>query len=82
MIVSLISNTDVPHRNHNRLITNTTAEKKFAPKRQQINESGDRSELTALTTGSGSQSEQHDPENGDKSKQNHDHQTKPVQQTH
>ena len=60
----------------------TTAENKFAPKRQQINKSGDRSEIIAVTTGTGSQSEQHDPENRDKGKQNHDHQTGSEQQNH
>ena len=51
MIVSPVTKTNVPHRNHNRLITDTTAEKKVALKRQRINESGDRSGITTVTTG-------------------------------
>ena len=75
MIVSPVTKTNVPHRNHDRLITDTTAEKKVAQKQQQINESEDRSEITEATTGTEHQSEQqeYDPEHGDESKQNHDH---------
>ena len=72
MILSPISNTDVLHRNHNhdKLIKDTTAEKKVAQKQQQINESGDSSGITAVTTRTESQPEQqeYDPEHGDKSK--------------
>ena len=86
MIVSSFSKTDVPHRNHNhnRLITDTTIDKKVAQKRQEINESGDSSEITAVMTGTESQPEQqeYDPEHGDESKQNHDVQTGPEQQNH
>ena len=62
------------HHNHDRLITDTSVEKKVVPKRQQINECGDRSEITAATTGTESQPEEpvYDPENGDVSKQHHD----------
>ena len=82
IVVSPATEKNVPNRNHNILVTVPTAGTKVGPKRQQLNESGDRSKLTALTTGSGSQSEQHDLENGDKSKQNHDHQMGSAQQTH
>ena len=69
IIVSLVvAKTKVTNRNHNTLVSISTEETKVGPKRQRIDENGDRSELTAPTTGSGSQSEQHDPENGDKSK--------------
>ena len=84
MTVSPVMKTNVPHRNYNRLITDTIAEKKVAPKRQQTNESGDRSKITVATTGTESQTEQHehDTENGDKNKQNYDHQTRSEQQNH
>ena len=79
MIVSPGPNTYAPHKHHNhdRLITDTTAEKKVAPKRQRINESGDRSGITAATLGTESQPEQpaYDPENDDESKQHHGVQT-------
>ena len=79
MIVSPGPNTYAPHRHHNhdRLITDTIAEKKVTPKRQRINESGDRSEITAATTEIESQPEQpaYNPGNGDKRKQHHDVQT-------
>ena len=68
IIVSPVSKTDVPHRNHDRLITHTTAKKKVTQKRQQINESGDSSKITAATTGTENQPEQHDPEHGNESK--------------
>eukprot|EP00751_Fragilariopsis_kerguelensis_P039399 CAMPEP_0171014986 /NCGR_PEP_ID=MMETSP0736-20130129/25564_1 /TAXON_ID=186038 /ORGANISM="Fragilariopsis kerguelensis, Strain L26-C5" /LENGTH=130 /DNA_ID=CAMNT_0011449537 /DNA_START=76 /DNA_END=468 /DNA_ORIENTATION=+ len=73
---------NAPNRNHSILVTVPTAAYKVRPKQKRPRESGDRSELTTLTTGSGSQSEQHNPENEDKSKQNHDHQTGPAQQIH
>ena len=76
MIVSPGPTTYAPHRHHNhdRLITHTSAEKKVTPKRQRINESGDKSEITAATTGTESQLEQpaYAPKNGDISKQHHD----------
>ena len=79
MIVSPDLTTYASHRHHNhdRLITDTSAEKKVAPKRQRINESGDRSEITTATTGTESQPEQpaYDLKNGDISKQHHDVQT-------
>ena len=51
MTVSPISNTKVPHRNHNhdRLITHTTAEKKVAQKGQRIDESGNSSKIRKST---------------------------------
>ena len=84
MIVSPVSKTDILHRNQDRLITDTTAEKMVAQKQKRITESGDRSEITAATIRIESQLEQqeYDPEHGDESKQNHDQQTGPEQHNH
>ena len=86
MIVSPVSNTYAPHRHHNhdRLITHTTEEQKVTQKQKRLNESGDSSKIIALTTGTESQPEQqeYDPEDGDRSKQNHDVQTGPEQQNY
>ena len=73
----------VPKRNNKYLVSIATDDIEVAPKRKRINEKGDSSRSTALTTGSGSQSEeQHNPKDGEESKQNHEHQTVPAQQNH
>ena len=82
--VSPIAKLQVPKRNKENRVSAVTDDIVVATKRKRINEKGDSSGSTALTTGSGSQSglEQHDPKNGDKNKQNLDHQTRSDQQTH
>ena len=73
----------VPKRNNEYLVSIATDDIEVAPKRKRINEKRDSSGFTALTTESGSQSEeQHDPKNGEESKQNHKHQTVPSRQNH
>ena len=70
IIVSpVVAKNNIPNRNHKIVIRVPTVETKVGPKQQRMHEIGDRSELTALTTGLGSQSEQHAPENKDKIKQ-------------
>ena len=68
---------NVLNRNHSTLVTSQpTAEDKIRPaKRIRSNESRDESALTISITGSESQSEQQDSENGVESKQHRDHQT-------